>query len=303
MKKIEIKNLNKKFGDIEAISNFSYAFEPGKKYFIVGPEGSGKTTLLNIIAGIENVESGSVVKIEGRDRKEISLEDVQISYILKEPLFFNRKSVYKNLEYQAKVCGKNLSKETIEELAQKFNLDPNERVKNLSYIEKLFLSLARVEVKNSDIVLVDFDEFAENIDCQSDSFKMLVSWLENYSGTVVAVENGINLASRCNAEIIFLNYGVNKGLVAVEIEEQKPSNFYLYKCIKKAKGEDVREVKIVVEKTMCGTAINSSGLEREEAKKLIWIIDRLARFKVGDVIEVVMADGWFFEKFGGKILN
>ena len=65
MNKIEVQNLNKKFGDMEALSNFSYAFEEGKKYFIVGPTGSGKTTLLNIIAGIESGDEKSIVKING----------------------------------------------------------------------------------------------------------------------------------------------------------------------------------------------------------------------------------------------
>ena len=303
MNKIEVQNLNKKFGDIEALSNFSYAFEEGKKYFIVGPTGSGKTTLLNIIAGIESGDEKSIVKINGVDRGSLPLENSNVSYILSQPLFFKNKNVYKNLEYQAKVCGKNLSKYEIEEFAQRFNLDPNEKVKKLSYVEKIFLSFARIEIKNSEIVLIDFDEFLEDFDSQSDAFRMIISWIENYSGTVIVAENGLNLVSKCKAGILFLNYGVNKGLIALETEERKPSNFYLYKCIKKSKGESVGAVKVVVEKTMCGTAINSSGLEKGDAKKLISIVDKLFSFRVGDSLEVVFADGWFFEKFGGKILN
>ncbi len=303
MEKIEIKNLNKKFGDIEAISNFSYAFESGKKYFIVGPTGSGKTTLLNILAGIESADGKSVVKIDGTNRNSLSIESAKISYVLSEPLFFNRQNVYKNLEYQAKICGKNLTQRDIEELANKFNLDPSEKVKRLTYIEKLFLSFARIEIKNSDIVLIDFDDFFENVDLKSDAFRMVVSWIENYSGTIVAVENGLNLASFCAGEIIFLNFGVNKGEISLKSESENPTNFYLQKCIKKLHGEKFREVNIIVEKTMCGTAINSSGLTKEESKRLVSIADRMVGFRTGESMEVVMLDDLFFEKIGGKILN
>lgn len=49
---VEVKNLNKKFGDYEASKNVSFEIERGKLIGLLGPSGSGKTTILRIIAGL-----------------------------------------------------------------------------------------------------------------------------------------------------------------------------------------------------------------------------------------------------------
>ena len=59
---IELKNVSVAFGDKQVISGFSYRFEPGKHYAFFGPSGCGKTTLLRIIAGLQNPDSGEVVR-------------------------------------------------------------------------------------------------------------------------------------------------------------------------------------------------------------------------------------------------
>ena len=57
---LELKNINKSFGDKVLLKNFSYQFQRGEKVGIVGKNGAGKSTLLNIIQGFEPYESGSI---------------------------------------------------------------------------------------------------------------------------------------------------------------------------------------------------------------------------------------------------
>ena len=62
---IEIKDINKNFGDFVALQDVSLNIPTGQLTALLGPSGGGKSTLLRIIAGLESADSGTVV-IEGR---------------------------------------------------------------------------------------------------------------------------------------------------------------------------------------------------------------------------------------------
>jgi ABC-type sugar transport system ATPase subunit len=57
---VRLEALNKKFGDVPAISNFTLKVYPGEFLVLVGPSGCGKTTLLRLIAGLEQLDSGHI---------------------------------------------------------------------------------------------------------------------------------------------------------------------------------------------------------------------------------------------------
>ena len=63
---IEIKNINKSFGDNNVLRNISFKFEKGKTNLIIGESGSGKTTLLRILIGLNKANSGEIL-YDGRD--------------------------------------------------------------------------------------------------------------------------------------------------------------------------------------------------------------------------------------------
>ena len=49
---LEMQNVEKNFGGVRAIDNFSVMLEPGKIHGLIGPNGAGKTTIFNNITGI-----------------------------------------------------------------------------------------------------------------------------------------------------------------------------------------------------------------------------------------------------------
>jgi NitT/TauT family transport system ATP-binding protein len=63
--KLEVSNLGKWFGGLEALRGISLAVERGEFIAVVGPSGCGKTTFLRIVAGLEHSSSGDV-RLDGR---------------------------------------------------------------------------------------------------------------------------------------------------------------------------------------------------------------------------------------------
>ena len=58
---VELKNINKNFGDYKASDNVNFGVEKGKLIGLLGPSGSGKTTILRMIAGLETPDSGDII--------------------------------------------------------------------------------------------------------------------------------------------------------------------------------------------------------------------------------------------------
>ena len=78
---IEVKNLEKYFGDHHVLKDVSVKFEQGKTNLIIGRSGSGKTVLLKCIVGLEQVDNGGILyddrdltKMPNREMKELRKE-------------------------------------------------------------------------------------------------------------------------------------------------------------------------------------------------------------------------------------
>ena len=58
---LELKNISKSFGGVQAISNTTFGIEKGEIFGLIGPNGAGKTTMFNIITGAYEPSSGDVI--------------------------------------------------------------------------------------------------------------------------------------------------------------------------------------------------------------------------------------------------
>ncbi|KXT74063.1 ABC-type polar amino acid transport system, ATPase component [Streptococcus sp. DD10] len=58
---LELKNISKRFGDKQILSEFNLTIPEKKILVIVGPSGGGKTTLLRMLAGLESIDSGEII--------------------------------------------------------------------------------------------------------------------------------------------------------------------------------------------------------------------------------------------------
>ena len=94
---LELRNISKKFGDKQILSNFNLLVPEGKILAIVGPSGGGKTTLLRMLAGLEKIDSGEVI-FKGQSLPLDQLEKSSpLGFVFQDFQLFPHLSVLENL--------------------------------------------------------------------------------------------------------------------------------------------------------------------------------------------------------------
>ena len=159
---IELKNVSKSFGGVHALSDVSLSFGGGKIYGLLGPNGAGKTTLLNIITNRLYADSGEVTidgeSAPGRDR---ALGKVYM--MAEQNLFPDSMKVKAALKITADFIP-SFDLELAMELAEKFGLPMNKKVKALSTGYSSIIRLVLALSANTPYVI--FDEPVLGLDAQ-----------------------------------------------------------------------------------------------------------------------------------------
>lgn len=99
---IEIKNVNKFFGNFQALDNVNLHIGSGELVALLGPSGSGKTTLLRVIAGLEHPEQGQVF-FNGFDTTLRHVSQRGVGYVFQHYALFRHMSVFENVAYGLRV--------------------------------------------------------------------------------------------------------------------------------------------------------------------------------------------------------
>src|SRR5450631_3799609 len=102
---IEIRNLNKRFGNTVVCDNLSLDIPSGELVALLGPSGSGKTSLLRIIAGLERPDSGSVL-FYGADATFDDVRDRQVGFVFQHYALFGHMSIFENVAFGLRVRSK-----------------------------------------------------------------------------------------------------------------------------------------------------------------------------------------------------
>lgn len=209
-KVIEIKNINKYFGEgenrVHILKNISLDIEKGEFIAIIGQSGSGKSTLMNIIGCLDRATDGSY-KINGREisnftKDELSeLRQQKFGFIFQRYNLISTLTARENTALPAIYAGlaENERNKRAEELLEKLGLE--EKTKNkpnqLSGGQQQRVSIARALMNGGEIILAD--EPTGALDSKSGEMVMdILTQLHNEGHTIILVTHDKNIANYAN---------------------------------------------------------------------------------------------------------
>lgn len=207
---VELKNINKYYGEYKASNNISFSIEEGKLIGLLGPSGSGKTTILRMIAGLELPDSGDIF-IGGTRVNDIEAGKRGIGFVFQNYALFKSMTVYENIAFGLKVqkLAKNEIKERVNELIELVGLKGLEKryPHQLSGGQRQRVAFARALAPRPKLLLLD-EPFAA---IDSKIRKELRMWLKEIIGklniTSIFVTHDQDEAVEVADEIIVMNKG------------------------------------------------------------------------------------------------
>ncbi len=127
---IEILELYKSFGEVQALNGLNMKVERGSVYGLVGPNGSGKTTCMKHISGTYKADSGQVL-MNGEEVYENVMQKSKIAFISDEVYAFPTASTLDMMKFHKGIY-KSFDEERFNKLSKSFDIDPKQLVRKLS---------------------------------------------------------------------------------------------------------------------------------------------------------------------------
>lgn len=156
---IEVKHLKKYFGQVKAVDDISFCVKEGELFAFLGLNGAGKSTTINVIAGILQKDSGTVL-IDGIDIDTNSEETkTKVGIVFQNSVLDKKLTAYDNLSLKAAlygIRGKEFE-ERLKELSDLLELEPllKKTLEKMSGGQKRRIDIARALIHRPKILILD----------------------------------------------------------------------------------------------------------------------------------------------------
>ena len=223
---IEIKNLNKWYGDFHVLKDINFEVKKGEIIVVCGPSGSGKSTLIRCINYLEQFQEGSIT-VDGievvDDIKKIKALREDVAMVFQHFNLFPHLSIVDNLTLSPIWVKKKPKKEAIATamkfldrvgIAEQADKYPNQ----LSGGQQQRVAIARSLCKNPNIMLFDEPTSALDPEMVSEVLDVMVE-LAREGRTMVCVTHEMGFAKKVADRVIFMDAGQI-------VEENTPDKFF-----------------------------------------------------------------------------
>jgi ABC-2 type transport system ATP-binding protein len=151
---IEIKNLTRRYGKLDAVNGLSLTVQAGKCYGFFGRNGAGKTTTIKCLLNLLRPNSGEA-RVFGFDpqRNEVAVKS-RLAYVPDTVAFYPWMTVRGTLEYLASFR-KHWNRDIEADLLKRFQLDPKQKASHLSKGQKTQLALIGAICPEPELLVLD----------------------------------------------------------------------------------------------------------------------------------------------------
>jgi multiple sugar transport system ATP-binding protein len=167
MASVQIRDVRKSFGEVEILHGVSVPIEDGQFVVLVGPSGCGKSTLLRMLAGLENITSGTI-SIGGRVVNNVHPKERDIAMVFQNYALYPHMTVAKNMGFSLMLRGASKSEidTRVQRAAQILGLMPllERYPRQLSGGQRQRVAMGRAIVREPQVFL--FDEPLSNLDAK-----------------------------------------------------------------------------------------------------------------------------------------
>jgi len=151
---IEIQNLSRRYGKLDAVNGLTLTVRPGKCYGFFGRNGAGKTTTIKCLLNLLRPDSGGV-RVFGLDprRDEVAVKS-RVAYVPDMVAFYPWMTVRHTLEYLASFR-KHWNGDIESDLLKRFQLDPKQKASHLSKGQRTQLALIGAICPEPELLVLD----------------------------------------------------------------------------------------------------------------------------------------------------
>ena len=223
---IRISNVNKYFGDFQALKNINLKVFKGERIVICGPSGSGKSTLIRCMNRLESHNDGQIV-IEGNeltdDIRDINAVRREVGMVFQSFNLFPHMTVLKNLIIAQRLVRKTSKKDAIEiamNLLERVKIpeQANKYPIQLSGGQQQRVAIARALCMKPKIILFDEPTSALDPEMINEVLDVMID-LANDGMTMICVTHEMGFARSVADKVIFMDEGEI-------IEAAKPKDFF-----------------------------------------------------------------------------
>ena len=165
MAELELKAIRKSFGQHEIIKGVDISIKHGEFVVFVGPSGCGKSTLLRLIAGLEEITSGTL-SIGGRCVNDLPPKERSIAMVFQSYALFPHMTVFENMAFGLSLAGekKDIIDSKVRNAAAILKMEAllDRKPSQLSGGQRQRVAIGRAIVRNPEVFL--FDEPLSNLD-------------------------------------------------------------------------------------------------------------------------------------------
>src|SRR5690348_3105501 len=160
MADVLLRQVSKRFGTAQAVSDLSLGIENGEFVVLLGPSGAGKTTALRLVAGLERPDAGAIL-IDGRDVTQAPPGSRDMAFVFQQYSLYPHLSVYDNLAFPLRSPVHRVPepqiRKRVERTAELLHIASklNNRATRLSGGEMQRVAIGRALVRDPAIYLMD----------------------------------------------------------------------------------------------------------------------------------------------------